>query len=347
MPKHTAIRSLWRIFRRSQLSFPSIARLITFGIATALSFAPLAAEGQERPHPKQPALDVVVSASDPNLWDKIAPFQNVYDRLASVQPEICGYCCYTCCTCGGGKKCPGGCDDGNPCTKDSCGPDGCVHEPISGGTCDDGNVCTTNDTCSNGTCVGTPITGASCDDGNACTTNDTCSNGTCVGVPLPDGTICGPGTISFCSASYVCVNVSCTLVRCDDFNICTLDSCDFATDLCVHSPLPEEAGPLAFIDEVTLQWGPALGASIYNTYRGTIPTEGLGSRNPVYDHVCFESDDAQLNGPQLSVDMEDPPVGTSFYYLVDGESSSCGEGTLGTATDGTPEMPIAFCPTPP
>ncbi len=100
------------------------------------------------------------------------------------------------------------------------------------------------------------------------------------------------------------------------------------------------------MDPVTLQWGPALGASIYNTYRGTIPAGGLGTGSPVYDHVCFESGDAQLNGAQLSVDVEDPPVGASFYYLVDGESS-CGEGTLGTATDGTPEMPIAFCPTPP
>lgn len=49
------------------------------------------------------------------------------------------------------------CDDGNPCTADSCDPvGGCVHTPISG------NACTTNSsecptgTCSAGTCLPTP-----------------------------------------------------------------------------------------------------------------------------------------------------------------------------------------------
>ncbi len=243
----------------------------------------------------------------------------------------------------------GSCDDGNPCTFDDCRFDiffcnccTCVHIEESGHHCDDGNVCTISDQCSNGTCVGSPVSDVSCDDGNLCTVSDQCLNGTCAGVPITcdDGDRC---TLDNCDpATGLCSHAP---LNCDDGSACTVDSCDSATG-CVHMGLPAEAGSLAFSDQATVVWNPALGASIYNTYRGTIPIGGLNSRSPIYDHVCFESGDAQLNGATLAVDMEDPPVGTNFYYLVDGESS-CGEGPLGTATDGTLRTPITFCPTPP
>src|SRR5439155_862470 len=55
-------------------------------------------------------------------------------------------------TCVAGNPLP--CDDGNPCTDDSCDPTaGCVHTNNTG-PCDDGNPCTTSDTCQSGTCVG-------------------------------------------------------------------------------------------------------------------------------------------------------------------------------------------------
>src|SRR5712692_8273525 len=94
MPMRTGISSLGRIFSRNRLSLPSIARLLAFGFATTLSFAPLAAEGQERPHPKQSASNPVASASDPHLWDKMAPFQNVYAQ--SSPNELSQFCCDTC-----------------------------------------------------------------------------------------------------------------------------------------------------------------------------------------------------------------------------------------------------------
>ncbi len=43
-------------------------------------------------------------------------------------------------TCSAGA--PQSCDDDNPCTDDSCGAAGCVHEAKDGGTCDDGDACT-------------------------------------------------------------------------------------------------------------------------------------------------------------------------------------------------------------
>ena len=49
------------------------------------------------------------------------------------------------------------CDDGNPCTADSCDPStgACGYPPASGATCNDGNPCTPGDICQTGNCAGT------------------------------------------------------------------------------------------------------------------------------------------------------------------------------------------------
>ena len=67
-----------------------------------------------------------------------------------------------------------GCDDGNPCTADSCSATGCQHDPVVNGTpCTNDDLCTAPDTCFNGVCA----------DGFAisCTAPQTCnpSNGHC------------------------------------------------------------------------------------------------------------------------------------------------------------------------
>ena len=46
-----------------------------------------------------------------------------------------------------------GCDDGNPCTNDSCDASGCVYIPNSA-PCDDNDECTLGDMCSGGSCAG-------------------------------------------------------------------------------------------------------------------------------------------------------------------------------------------------
>ncbi len=49
--------------------------------------------------------------------------------------------------------CPGGCDDANPCTDDSCSSvSGCVHA-ANAKACDDGKACTTGDHCAAGKCA--------------------------------------------------------------------------------------------------------------------------------------------------------------------------------------------------
>jgi hypothetical protein len=70
------------------------------------------------------------------------------------------------------------CNDDDYCTlEDSCSEGECTGTPRD---CDDGNPCTV-DSCSSGarTCVHRPLDGAPCDDGIACTT-EVCDSGACV-----------------------------------------------------------------------------------------------------------------------------------------------------------------------
>jgi hypothetical protein len=55
---------------------------------------------------------------------------------------------------------PSQCDDGNPCTVDSCSDLGCTHAPLSGVSCSDGNWCNGQETCQAGSCkAGSPPSG--------------------------------------------------------------------------------------------------------------------------------------------------------------------------------------------
>ncbi len=71
------------------------------------------------------------------------------------------------------------CDDGNPCTQDSCGATGCTYEADDEAACDDGDPCTEPDACAQGACAGVPRT---CDDQNECTI-DWCAAGECKAAP--------------------------------------------------------------------------------------------------------------------------------------------------------------------
>lgn len=83
------------------------------------------------------------------------------------------------------EGCP---NDGNYCngtnvdTRDYyCTPDGCQYTITNTQSCDDGNPCTA-DSCSAGRCVNTPTPGQSCDDGLFCSVDDICTeNGQCIG----------------------------------------------------------------------------------------------------------------------------------------------------------------------
>lgn len=159
------------------------------------------------------------------------------------------------------------CDDGDPCTDDSCDPAlGCVHDNAQEpNACDDGDPCTVNDVCGadgcagvardcnddnvctddscdgeSGECVNAPNT-AACDDGDACTDGDVCADGECGPGPAPncdDGNIC---TIDGCSAFAGCFHLPaespCCIGEdsvCDDGNPCTNDLCDPEGGDCIY-----------------------------------------------------------------------------------------------------------------
>ena len=115
------------------------------------------------------------------------------------------------------------CDDGDSCTVDSCdGPSGeCVHQPVD---CDDGNPCTTDSCDPASGCVNEPNTNP-CDDGDACTTDDTCTDGACAGGPpvdCDDGVEC---TVDGCVEDNCVSTVDDTI--CDNGLYCDgLETCD-------------------------------------------------------------------------------------------------------------------------
>ena len=124
------------------------------------------------------------------------------------------------------------CNDGDPCTVDSCDEHlGCVHTPSTGDACNDGDACTLNDVCNAGVCEPGPLDctdntcTARCDDGNDCT-DDGCAAGACTTtnnvVPCDDGDECTTG--DSCNGLGACVGGAPPI--CDDGDPCTADSCD-------------------------------------------------------------------------------------------------------------------------
>lgn len=101
------------------------------------------------------------------------------------------------------------CDDGNPCTADSCGDLGvCLHTPAEG-DCDDGNACTEGDECGQAECQPGPEIVCP-DDGNVCTVESCDSVNGCGAEILPD--CCGNGVVD-------------PGEQCDDGNLNNNDSC--------------------------------------------------------------------------------------------------------------------------
>ncbi len=121
------------------------------------------------------------------------------------------------------------CDDGNPCTVDSCHPTkGCEHVAKTSGACDaDGSACTEQDSCKAGVCVAGPT--KTCTGGGVCTVAACVpATGACATTPKADGTPCDADG-SICTANDGCLGGFCTPgleLNCSDDNPCTDDICD-------------------------------------------------------------------------------------------------------------------------
>ena len=124
--------------------------------------------------------------------------------------------------CAGGSQV--NCNDGNPCTDDSCDSEaGCAHVN-NDAACNDGDICTTLDACSEGECNGGPV--LDCDDGDVCNGLESCDpdTGCKSGVPLEcdDGNPCNG--VESCDPMDGCQAGE--AVDCNDGNQCTDDACD-------------------------------------------------------------------------------------------------------------------------
>jgi hypothetical protein len=137
------------------------------------------------------------------------------------------------------------CNDGNPCTADTCDPEhGCEHDALANGSaCNDGNLCTAPDACVQGACSAGPAVG--CDDANVCTVDSCAPAIGCANTPVANGTSCAGQ--SPCTQQDACVAGTCTPngdLVCSDGNECTIDSCSpvgtpgSQTAACSHGNVP-------------------------------------------------------------------------------------------------------------
>ncbi|MSQ84599.1 MAG: hypothetical protein EXR77_17255 [Myxococcales bacterium] len=176
--------------------------------------------------------------SNPCTKDSCASASGCEHLPADASPCEDGNLCTLNDTCNQ-DSCQGGatkaCAQENPCLYASCvaASGKCVGAPLAdGAVCDDGNSCTPKDACKAGACLGT---GNACDDGDACTT-DGCAGGGCQHTPYT-----GPCDLdgSQCTAD-ACLSGQCLaglVLKCEDSNPCTIDSCVAATG-CVWSSVP-------------------------------------------------------------------------------------------------------------
>ncbi|HLK09879.1 MAG TPA: hypothetical protein VKW76_00700 [Candidatus Binatia bacterium] len=141
----------------------------------------------------------------------VCPQQTPFcDRTASDPGKLCI-----------AKPCTTGaqCDDGNPCTTDTCVNNSCANTPVTDGTsCSDGDACNGAETCAAGVCVHAPP--PDCDDGNPCT-DDTCDPATgCVHAPIP----------GCCNADAECADGDAVCPK-----VCAEHACTLATPGCCHT----------------------------------------------------------------------------------------------------------------
>ena len=145
-----------------------------------------------------------------------------------------------------------GCDDGNPCTIDSCAPSGCVHSPIvcpAGDQCHDAGVC---DPATGQCSQPAKSDGTACSDGNACTQSDACRAGTCTGAnpvvcggadQCHDAGVCDPAT-GQCSQPVKPDGTSCNDGNpCTQSDACRAGSCTGANPvICAAADQCHDAG---------------------------------------------------------------------------------------------------------
>ena len=244
---------------------------------------------------------------------------------------------------------PLNCDDGNPCTDDSCSPDvGCMHM-ANQAACDDGDDCTSEDQCVNTLCLSgdavdcnddnpctedlcLPVGGclstmimADCTDGNPCTVNDQCINGLCVGGMPVNCDDDNPCTDDSCNDDGICIHDA-NEAQCTDGNQCTTDDHCLGGACVGQTPLPCDDENLCTSDSCDPAVGCVFVVNDVPCDDGDFCTIGdvcnLGDCMPQAQLTC---DDGNL----CTDDSCDPKDGCHFVANV----ATCNDGNLCTQGD--------------
>jgi hypothetical protein len=261
---------------------------------------------------------------------------------------------------------PVDCNDGNPCTGDTCSPSGgCANVAVVDGvSCSDGDTCNGLETCQGGACR--PGLALACDDGNACTADACNSLSGCTHQPTPG---CCDGDadcadVSACTINERCVGNACVSDPrpCTDGNPCTADACNPASG-CVFTPVPngQSCSDLDFCNGMeTCQTGTCVATAVPDCNDGNPCTvDGCnsvtGCTHAAVPECCFTDGDCVdadactvdercvggsctseprncLDGNPCTVDTCDPVGGCRNQALLDGTSCSDGNACDGSET---------------
>ncbi len=156
-------------------------------------------------------------------------------------PYVPNYSCALCVSQGGTPGCAIGpapnCNDGIACTADACDEvnDVCTHTP-NNSLCNNTLYCDGEETCDPVVgCVSGPA--PNCNDGVDCTV-DSCNEDQNRCINAPNNSQCSDG--AYCNGLEICDPINgCqagTPPNCNDNVGCTVDTCNEATDSCVHTP---------------------------------------------------------------------------------------------------------------
>ncbi|MFN8546138.1 MAG: putative metal-binding motif-containing protein [Candidatus Binatia bacterium] len=241
-------------------------------------------------------------------------------------PVIDGTSCADAAACDGLETCAGGtcqpgspldCDDGNPCTADSCDDTiGCRHTTIancciSDAQCADTDACTVNEHCTAAhVCASTPV---SCNDGNVCTV-DTCNAAAgCQHPPVASGAC---NDANACTQNDACVGGTCagSVRNCSDGNLCNgLETCNPTNGQC---PGPGDTMVCTPGSRKSLTCAAEWYADVPNNPKGTLATkkeclQGDASCDHDTDPttctfrvgVCFRLSDPRLLRPCTPADV--------------------------------------------
>jgi len=125
-------------------------------------------------------------------------------------------------------KCPGSCDDGNPCLQDICSKETnykCSHPPVA--DCCGNKICEVKENYE--TC---PADCPNCDDSNECTKDSyDYHQQKCLNAPILTRVCCGN---TVCETGETYQNCARDCPNCDDDNKCTKDSYDYYQRKCVN-----------------------------------------------------------------------------------------------------------------